>query len=216
MTERRLTGWLGGTFDPLHEGHLDVARAAHHALSLTRVVLVPAAQSPLRTNPTASADHRLAMVKLAAEETDWLDISGMELEHPGPSYTAVTLDRLEAQGTPLSTLCLITGADAFASFTRWHRWEDILARVTIAVVSRPGMPVTALPDTLPQLAGRWQTPQQARTSRPHSPPGVVLIDAPTAAVSSTDIRARLKAGASITGMVPEAVEVYIRRWALYG
>jgi nicotinate-nucleotide adenylyltransferase len=215
MTERRLTGWLGGTFDPIHEGHLDVARAAHAALGLSRVILVPAAVSPFRTTPTASAEHRLSMAQLAAAGTNWLDTSAIELEHPGPSYTAVTLDRLEAQGTSLSSLCLITGADAFAGFTRWHRWEDILRRVTIAVVSRPGSSVAALPDTLPQLAGHWLTPEQARSPHGHDTPGVVLIDAPTADVSSTDIRARLTAGASISGMVPEAVEVYIRHRRIY-
>lgn len=216
MTDRRLTGWLGGTFDPIHEGHLDVARAAHAALNLSRVVLVPAAVSPFRTAPTASADHRLAMATLAAASTDWLETSSLELDQPGPSYTAVTLDRLEAQGTSLSSLCLITGADAFAGFTRWHRWEDILRRITVAVVSRPGSSVSDLPAAMPQLAGHWLTPTQALSRSEDDGPGVVLIDAPTADVSSTDIRARLKAGASISGMVPEAVEVYIRRWTLYG
>ncbi|MEO6221717.1 MAG: adenylyltransferase/cytidyltransferase family protein, partial [Vicinamibacterales bacterium] len=127
MSEVRV-GWLGGTFDPIHCGHLDVAIAARAALSLQSVFLVPARVPPHRGAPAASASDRLAMVTLAASTHDWLRVSEIELALPGPSYTMDTLDRLEAQGMNLSSLHVITGADAFADILTWKGMPDLLDR----------------------------------------------------------------------------------------
>jgi nicotinate-nucleotide adenylyltransferase len=102
---RARVGWLGGTFDPIHGGHLDVAIAARSALALDYVYLVPAHVPPHRGAPLASAAHRLAMVNLAAETEEWLRVSDIELTAPGPSYTVDTLDRLAAQGMALRRFC---------------------------------------------------------------------------------------------------------------
>lgn len=217
MTDAGLRGWLGGTFDPIHEGHLDVARAARAALRLPRVTLVPARVPPHRAQPTASPEHRLAMTRLAADGTPWLDVSTFELDAEGPSYTATTLDRLEAEGVDLAGLVVITGADAFAGIQSWHRSGEVLTRVAFAVVSRPGHPVADVPGQLPSLAGAMHMvgPDGLPSGWSSSRPAIALIDAPTAPVSSTRIRAALAAGQSLQGLVPPPVAEYISRHGLY-
>lgn len=204
-------GWLGGTFDPVHEGHLDVARAAHHALGLTRVTLVPANLPPHRPQPHASPAHRVAMTRLAASEP-WMDVSTIELDAPGPSYTVMTMDRLEQEGMDLRDLVVITGADAFAGILTWHRAEELLRRVTFAVVSRPGHPAPALVDLLPALASRMCPASHWETTHGRS---IVLVDAPTSPVSSTMVRAAVAAGQSLSGLVPAPVASYIASHGLY-
>jgi nicotinate-nucleotide adenylyltransferase len=215
MSHRPRTGWFGGTFDPIHLGHLDVARAARQALWLDRVVLVPARTPPHRPRPAASATHRLAMIQLAGAETGF-DVSSMELDSDGPSFTAVTLDRLAAAGTDLADLALIMGADAFAGIMAWHRAADVLARVVCAVVSRPGHPAGSLPDRLPALAGDMVSAGTLRPDVPCVAPRIVLIEAPTAPVSSTAVRAAAAAGHPLGGLVPPPVEAYIRTHQVYG
>lgn len=212
MTSVDLRGWMGGTFDPIHLGHLDVASAAREALGLTRVTLVPARIPPHRPQPTASAEHRVAMARLATQGQPAIDVSTFEIDGDGPSFTAVTLDRLAAAGQDLRALVIITGADAFAGILSWHRVDDILDSVTFAVVSRPGHPATRLRTELPALAGRMCEPDDWSAS---GAPSIVLIDAPTAPVSSTAIRAAAAAGQPLTGLVPPAVEEYISAHRLY-
>ncbi len=120
-------GWLGGTFDPIHEGHLDVARAAHATLGLCGVTLVPSNIPPHRAQPVAATEHRVAMTRLAASDA-WMQVSTMEVDSPGPSYTDTTMDRLEQSGTDLRTLVVVTGADAFAGILTWHRAEELVDR----------------------------------------------------------------------------------------
>lgn len=211
MIDAARRGWLGGTFDPIHEGHLDVARAAHSTLGLAGVTLVPAHIPPHRDQPVASTAHRVAMTKLAASEA-WMEVSTIEVDAPGPSYTATTMDQLEQSGTDLRTLVVVTGADAFAGILTWHRAEALLDRVTFAVVSRPGHPAPALQALLPTLAPRMCTPSNWATRAGAS---IVLVDAPTSPVSSTMVRAAVAAGQSLTGLVPDAVEAYIAAHGLY-
>lgn len=217
MTDAGLRGWLGGTFDPIHEGHLDVARAAYTALQLTGVTLVPARVPPHRAQPTAAPAQRLDMARLAAAAHPWLDVSTFEIEAEGPSYTATTLDRLEADGVDLSSLVIITGADAFAGIQSWHRADEVLTRVAFAVVSRPGHPVADVPGQLPSLAGAMHPvgPDGPAAGWSSSRPAIALIDAPTAPVSSTRIRAALAAGQSLQGLLPPPVAEYISRHGLY-
>jgi len=205
-------GWLGGTFDPIHHGHLDVARAAFEALGLDGVTLVPSRVPPHRAQPCASTGHRVAMTRLAAD-VPWLDVSTIEIDAEGPSYTATTMERLEADGIDLRSLVVITGADAFAGILGWHRAESLLQRVSFAVVSRPGHPAPALRDTLPTLASRMCAPRDWAAA---SQPCIVLVDAPTSPVSSTQVRAAVADGRSIEGLVPGAVEAYITAHGLYG
>ena len=205
-------GWLGGTFDPIHDGHLDVARAARRALTLGEVHLVPARVPPHRAPPHASAEHRLAMVTLAAAMHDWLRVSTLELDSDNPAYTTDTLDRLAANGVDLRTLHVITGADAFAGILTWQRAMQLLDRCHFVVVSRPGHAAPDLRRALPALASRMI---DTNGCVPPAQPSIFLVDAPTAPVSSTEVRARAATGHSLEGLVPPTVATYIERHGLY-
>lgn len=205
-------GWLGGTFDPIHDGHLDVARAARRVLTLNEVHLVPARQPPHRAAPQASTEHRLAMVTLASALHDWLRVSTVELDSDGPSYTTDTLDRLTESGVDLRTLHVITGADAFAGILTWKRAMPLLDRCHFVVVSRPGHPAAALRRVLPGLASRMIDTDGCVLP---AQPSIFLVDAPTAPVSSTEVRARAAAGLSLEGLVPPTVATYIEQHELY-
>jgi nicotinate-nucleotide adenylyltransferase len=205
-------GLLGGTFDPIHHGHLDVARAARHALGLDQVWLIPARHPPHRTQPVATAAHRFAMVALATSGDPHLRVSDAEMDTDGPSFTVETLDRIERRRPSLKgSLVFITGADAFREIRTWRHWPDLLDRCHFAVVSRTGCPARELRRLLPELAGRMHdAPCEATSS-----PGIFLIDVKTAAVSSTDVRQALAAGNRAVGLLPETVAEYAVRHDLY-
>jgi nicotinate-nucleotide adenylyltransferase len=205
-------GLLGGTFDPIHNGHLDVARAARLALALDEVWLVPACCPPHRTRPVASAAHRFAMAALAVSGDPSLRISDAEMDTDGPSFTIDTLDRLEAQRPSLvGSLVFITGADAFRDIRTWRRWQELLERCHFAVISRAGSPAGDLRRDLPELADRMQDSPCTVTPSP----GIFLIEAKTADVSSTQVRQGLAAGNRLAGLLPEAVAEYAVRHGLY-
>jgi len=213
-TGARRIGILGGTLDPIHRGHLDAAHAARRALGLHRVVVVPSRVPPHRAQgPEASAYHRFAMAALAAADLDGMEVSDEELASNGPSYTALTLERLGARGLARSQIFFITGADAFAEIATWHHYPAVLDLAHFVVVSRPGAPVAMLPGRLPELRGRMRPVDGGRPVLEE--PSILLIDAPTAAVSSTEIRLRLRTGESIRGLVPPSVESHILRHGLY-
>ncbi len=204
-------GLFGGTFDPIHTGHLDVARAARRVLGLSEVWVVPARLPPHRSPPVASAAHRFAMAALAMADQDDLILSDLEMETDGPSFTTTTLDRLTERGVDTRALCLIIGADAFLDIRSWKDYPQLLDRCHFAVVSRPGTSALSLPSALPDLAGRMEPATRAFPSRPR----VLLVDAPTAPVSSTDVRRACAAGQPLAGLVPPAVAAYLDRHALY-
>lgn len=212
MTAPVRAGWLGGTFDPIHNGHLDVARAAHAALALDHVQLVPAGIPPQRSAPSASIAHRVAMAELAAALHEWLHVSRIEIDAETTSYTSDTLDRLAAAGVDLRTLYVITGADAFAGILTWKDAEHLLDRCHFVAVSRPGYPAPLLRESLPALAPRMI---DADGCNPPAQPSIFLVDAPTSPVSSTAVRAQASEGRSLGGLVPAAVAAYIEQHGLY-
>lgn len=202
---------LGGTFDPIHCGHLDIARAAREALDLDTVWLVPAHVPPHRRAPRASAAHRFAMTALAAQGEPGMLVSDIEMRDASPSYTASTLAKLADEGLRGASVCFITGADAFREIETWKDFPGILDACHFVVVSRPGVPASSMRTELPKLAGRMidlpaPIPDQ---------PAILLVNAPTAEVSSTLVRQTLAEGGTIEGMVPAAVAGYIRKQALY-
>ena len=199
-------GILGGTFDPIHAGHLTAASAVRRALSLDRVLLMPARTPPHRASePRASLYHRFAMAALAAAEYDLL-VSDLELRRDGPSYTANTLEALHGEGYQPSELYFITGSDAFAEVSTWFDYPRLLSLANFVVVSRPGAPRPS--DLLPN-------PESLIPSEIPSGPRVISVEASTADVSSTDIRRRVGAGDAIEGLVPASVAGHIRRHGLY-
>jgi nicotinate-nucleotide adenylyltransferase len=213
MTARRI-GILGGTFDPIHNGHLDVADAAEKALSLSRMYVVTANVPPHRRQPVASPFQRYAMVTLAVARRERWRASDMELRAAGPSYTSDTLTRFHERGYGREELFFVIGADAFADIETWHDYPRIVEAANFAVVSRPGLSVAALPERLPTLASRMMAVPVSDTAQtPHAL--IFLIDAPTADVSGTAIRTRREAGLPIDGLVPPIVQQYIEQHGLY-
>jgi len=204
-------GLFGGTFDPIHQGHLDVANTAKSALDLARVWVMPARVPPHRRSPAASAAHRFAMAAIACSSSPDLLVSDLEMEDPSPSYTESTLDRLAEFGVDLRSLFLVTGADAFRDIQTWKGFPGILDRCHFAVVSRPGQSAPDLRNRLPALASRMVDANQTLPSTP----AVILVDAPTAPVSSTDVRRRVLAGDRIDDLVAPGVAAYIEKYRLY-
>jgi nicotinate-nucleotide adenylyltransferase len=211
MTRR--IGILGGTFDPIHLGHLAAGRAAARALSLDTVRVVPTHVPPHRpVAPAASEFHRFAMAALAAlDEPGWTVWDG-ELRRDGPSYTFDTLTALQDEGLAASQIFFITGADAFAEVATWSRYPAVLGLAHFVVVTRPGTPTEALPARLPDVASRVC---RSDALPPAGPTRVIFVHAATPDVSSTTIRRLAADGRPLDGMVSTTVARYIERHALY-
>jgi len=212
MPIRRL-GILGGTFDPVHMGHMDLADAAHGALGLTGMILVTSNVPPHRPQPVTSAYHRFAMVAIAVQEwPDWR-AADLELRYDAPSFTSSTLGRFHDRGYQPIELFFVIGADAFFEIESWRDYPNILEAAHFVVISRPGAPVREVAERLPHLSSRTVTrPLDVLSSQI---PLIILIDAATADVSSTAIRDRRMAGQSIAGLVLPRVQQHIEQHGLY-
>jgi nicotinate-nucleotide adenylyltransferase len=212
MPARRI-GILGGTFDPIHRGHIDLGEAAQTALGLMRVFVVPSHVPPHRPRTGASSFHRFAMAAMTVSgRTSWR-VSDIELRHPVPSYTATTLRMFHERGYRPSELFFIVGADAFVDIESWKDYPRLLDAAHFAVVSRPGHAARILPERLPLLASRMvrQPIDQFDTIEPL----IFLIEAQTADVSSTTIRRLRAEGQPITGLVDLRVQQHIEQHGLY-
>ena len=211
-------GLLGGTFDPIHRGHVVAALAAGDALGLDRIVLVPSHVPPHRpVQPRASAYHRFAMAALAAQEHDVLSVDDLELRATGPSYTADTLAAFHARGWRPEQLFFVIGADAFAEIASWRHYPAILDAAHFVVVSRPGHAhetvTSRAPAVTPRLVDLRRTGPAPRDV-PASP-SVIFLSADTPAASSTEVRRLLATGAAVDHLVPAAVCRHIARHHLY-
>jgi nicotinate-nucleotide adenylyltransferase len=183
-------GILGGSFNPIHHGHLIIATRAAEALSLDRVLLIPTAVSPLkRPGDLASARDRLAMVRLAVRMNPLLEASDLEVRRGGTSYTVDTLRELRKKLR--GQFVLILGADAAQLLPRWRSIQEVRRLAQIAVVGRAGLRRTE------------KTPKEA------------VVPVPLVEISSTDIRERVRRGLPIRYLVPEVVERFIRQKRLY-
>jgi nicotinate-nucleotide adenylyltransferase len=212
-TAARRIGILGGTFDPIHRGHLDLGDVAVNELKLTRLFVITSNVPPHRPQPLASSYHRFAMVSLAVlDRPDWR-AADLELRHDAPSFTSHTLDLFHERDYLSSELFFVIGADAFAEIASWRDYPKILEAAHFAVVSRPGFSVKELPRRLPRLAARMARPPIDEVAP--IDPLIILIDAPTADVSSTAIRQRLSERESIAGLVPPHVQQHIEQHGLY-
>ena len=215
-------GVLGGTFDPIHCGHVAAAVAAERALRLHSVTLIPSRLPPHRAEQArVNPMHRLAMTTLAAADHPSWSVSDIELKRDGPSYTFDTLTELGRQDLRPSQIFFITGADAFAEIATWSRYPAVLDLAHFTVVARPGITLDSLKKRLPDLAERMTTPAsfelkpQASSPKPNEGTRIILIEAETPDISSTEIRRRLQASESITGLVPDFVDLYIAHHRLY-
>jgi nicotinate-nucleotide adenylyltransferase len=182
-------GILGGSFDPIHHGHLIVAQLVREQPGLDRILLVVAASQPLKSAHGASADDRARMVELAVQDIPGLTMDRRELDRPGPSYTVDTLRELTVEH-PDAELVLLLGADSARQFARWRAPDEIRALARLATFVRGGE------DPPPDMGDR--------------------IEVPRLELSSTAIRTRAAAGLSLAGWVPPAVAGYISGLRLYG
>lgn len=181
-------GVFGGTFDPVHVGHLAIAQAALESATLERVLFVPARRSPLKErDPVASADDRYAMLVAATRGEPRFAVSRVELDREGPSYTVDTLEALKGEGE----LFLILGSDALADLGRWRAPDRIRSLAALLVARRPGAP------------------------EPDASAGARAFDAPCLDISSRELRARAARGSSVRYLVPEEVWRHIERRGLY-
>jgi nicotinate-nucleotide adenylyltransferase len=215
MTSVRL-GILGGTFDPIHFGHLDAADAASAALGLDQIVLVPAHDQPLRAiEPRASIYHRFALAVLGVEDRPECHVSDMELLRQGRSYTEDTLQAFHNSGWRASQLFFILGSDAFAGIAAWHGYPGFLDLAQFAVIARPGIGIEDATSRTPELRSRIFPVPREHVSY-DGPARIFLVHAHTRDVSSTTIRERLASGQPIDELVPPAVARHIHKHHLYG
>ncbi len=193
---------FGGSFDPIHNGHIALSQAFAEMLTLDRILVMPAYVSPFKQTKTGMArpEQRLEMCRLAVQDQPRTEVCDMELRREGPSYTAETLRALSEQ-YPHSELFLITGADAFMTLQDWKDPPTIFRLATLCTVPRRGVTV----ERLEQHAAVLQS-FGAKT---------VVADIHVLTVSSTEIRACIRSGVPLTGLVPAAVEQYIRDNELY-
>lgn len=199
MTAAARIGVVGGTFDPIHLGHLAVAAAALTCGNLDQVYLVPSARPPHRRPAQAGAGDRLAMARLAAAGLDRIAVSGAELERPGPSFTVDTLSELRAQH-PGAELFLVLGWDAAREIGSWHQPGRVLELARVLILNRPGLAAPSEADL--RAAGL-------------DPARVLLCAEEMPDIKATRVRAVIADGGSLAGLVPPAVAAYIAKRGLY-
>lgn len=210
MTRR--IGLLGGTFDPIHYGHLRSALEVREWLELDELRLIPSARPPHRDVPGATAHQRLDMVNLAAAKETGLKVDDRELRRDRPSFTVETLESLRAEIGDDVALFMVVGWDAFCGLPGWHRWDELLGLASLVVLQRPDYDLDP-PEVLKDLmaARSVSEPSQAR-----APSGEIICLAQTPlAISATHIRALVNTGRSPRFLLPDAVLGYIETHGLY-
>lgn len=211
-------GVLGGTFDPIHYGHLRLAEEVGETLRLEEVRFIPSGTPPHRSAPAVPAEHRLAMTQLAAAGNPRFKVDEREVRRAGPGYTYDTLKTLRAEQGETRPLALLLGADAFLEFATWHRWREIFGLAHIAVAHRPGFPVEQWSGRMPlPLAREYSARHMQQPLAVHLSPagGIVVVPFTALDISATAIRDMLRAGASPRYLLPGAVLDYIRTHRLY-
>lgn len=205
-------GVFGGTFDPVHQGHLRTVAAVRNRLAMDKVLFIPTFMPLLRDKPVAAPHQRLEMVRIAVQSFPGFELDEREILRSGPSYTVLTLEELRSE-YPRVPLCLILGLDAFLRLPQWHRWSELLELAHMALMQRPGwqMPGDPLPD--------WWT--RALSDHPKQlicrPAGRILpVEVPDVDISSTVLRDRLRTGLPVGEDLPAGVQQYIEDNRLYG
>ncbi len=209
-------GLFGGTFDPIHYGHLRLAEEAVLHLGLGGVRWIPAGQPPHRGLPGVTAAQRLAMVRMATAGNAAFTVDAAEVESSAPSYTVVTLERLRRELGAEQPLVLMVGADAFHGFPTWHRWREVFELAHVAVSHRPGFPID--PAALPgELAAEFARRRLVSSADLQAMPagGITTFAMTQLAISATQIRKLLTNGLSARYLLPDDVLDYIRAHSLY-
>ncbi len=195
-------GVLGGTFDPIHNGHIIVAEETRAWLDLAEVLFVPAGQPWLKEDsPILAAEHRVQMIRLAIAEQPYFKLSTMEIDRAGPSYTVDTITELQAQLGAGDELFFILGWDSLAQLPLWKEPSRLIKACRLVAVPRPGYSLPDLKFMEPKVPGLSQR--------------VILLDKPEVDIDATEIRNRVAQGLPIGHLVPEPVDEYIRQHKLY-
>jgi nicotinate-nucleotide adenylyltransferase len=198
---------FGGTFNPVHVGHLIVARAVAEQLGAQRVALVPSAIPPHKACPGIRAEDRLAMLKLAVQDDELFEVNPTELQRPGPSYTIDTLAVLRRLHGPQVELVWVVGLDMLVELPAWHRAAELVEQARIVTAMRPPAPGN-LDDILSPLLAAFGPDRAARLRAD-------ILPTPLIEISATQIRQRVRQRRSIRYLVPDAVAQYIERQGLY-
>lgn len=205
-------GILGGTFDPIHLGHLRLAEEVAEALALAQVRFIPGGTPPHRDVPLSSAPHRVAMTRLAIQGNARFALDERETRREGPSYTFDTLTQIRAEAGAGTPLVLMMGADAFAKFDTWHRWREIFDLAHIAVAHRPGVASSDFPAALAAQVTQRRSDERRLTT----PAGLILRVAITALdISATAIRGAIARRCSVRYLVAPEVMAYIEHNSLF-
>ncbi len=202
-------GLFGGSFNPVHQGHILAADSVHTQLGLDEIRFLPASHSPFKTRPKLSDAHRTEMLERAISGYPALKIDARELQRPGPSYTIDTLKEV-ARDRPGDRLYLLIGMDAWEQFEHWHQWREIIKYCHLVVLSRPNYSPSALSEY-------WQ---EKLTSDIQSLKGsaagkLIFVTIPASEAASNEIRERIKQGHSTHSDLPKAVSDYIEEQQLY-
>ena len=211
MTLNPTIGLFGGTFDPIHCGHLRMALESKWALCLDEMRLMPCHLPPHRQSPTLGSQQRCKLLELALSDTDELQLEYCELQRTEPSYTVDSLIELREQGLQTNSITLLMGMDTFGHLTHWHQWWRLRELAHIAVVTRPGFR-----RPLQRPLKQWlANADDVSIIRRKSAGGIVLLQQRLLDISSTDIRTQLVAGQSPRYLLPEKVLAYIESNNLY-
>ena len=212
ISVRQSIGILGGTFSPIHIGHLRGAIDSRELLHLDEVMLVPAGLQPLKGAPVVSAPHRARMVELAVENVPGLRADLRELTREGQSYTIDTLSELRQELGLGVSLTFIMGTDSLLTLPYWHRWQELLEFANIAIMERPGVELPT-EGSLADWLARYRVDHTELAYRPAG--AVALLAQPAIAVSSTELRNMIAAGKNARYFLPDAVMEYISAHDLF-
>ncbi|MFO7542364.1 MAG: nicotinate-nucleotide adenylyltransferase [Thiobacillus sp.] len=208
-------GILGGTFDPIHFGHLRLAEDMIGGVGLDRVLFIPAGQPPHRGTPHAGAGHRLEMVRRALGGNPRFEVDAREVQRPDPSFTVDTLTSLRAELGDEQPLWLLLGTDAFLGLPGWHNWQRLFELANLAVVTRPGVHLMQADALQEPLASEVANRQVAEASAAGPAGSILLREMPMLDISATAIRDTLSRQGSVRYLLPDAVLDYIYEHQLY-
>lgn len=204
---------LGGTFDPVHFGHLRPAEEVREALGAERALLIPCGDPPHRVTPRTDAEHRLALTRAAVTGRPTMEVLDWEVRTEGPSYTVRTLEWIRERLGPRPIVTMI-GSDAFIQLHHWHQWERLFDLTHIAALRRPGVPLESLEKPLAAaLADRWVDRAEDLLREPAG--RVMAFDVTRLDISATEIRGLVAAGRSPRFLLPRTAEDYIAAHELY-
>ena len=209
-------GILGGTFDPVHKGHLQLGTDACKKLGLAQVLWIPSANPPHRDQPGTPAEQRMAMVALAIRDRAQFALDNCEARRSEPSYTVVTLENLRSRHGNQRPLVLLLGVDAFLGLQKWHRWHELFTLAHIAVATRPGFSLQP-EDMAPELRAEYEKriDPAGKTLATHAAGSIIPFAITPIDVSASEVRRRLAKGEGVANLLPDAVLDYIAANHLY-